>query len=130
MNNSKQLLKEKIKAHCEKVMHGVVSDVGTAGRLVSQFVCMPNEFGDYDDMRDIYYVRQGIQKKLSNDEFSVSLEHLRVCSQGGLEYWLRVDVGDSEAPARIGTCVVIKTDGEVGVQWENYELDVLEEVGN
>jgi hypothetical protein len=130
MEKIKANLEEKLKAHCEQVMHGVVSDAGTAGRVVSQFICMPNEFGVYDDMLDIYYVRQGIQEKLSTAEFSVSLEHLRVCSEGSLEYWLRVDVGDSEVPDRIGTCEFIKTEGEVGVQWEYYELDVLEEVGN
>ncbi len=123
----KKLLEEKIKTHCEQVMQEVVSNAGTAGRVVRQFVCMPNEDGNYDDMLDIYYVRKGIQDKLSTGEFTVSLENLSVCKQGMLEYWLRVDVGVSEEPDRIGTCAVTKIDNQLQIQWEYFACDELQE---
>jgi hypothetical protein len=123
----KKNLEEKIETHCEQVMQEVVSNAGTAGRVVSQFVCIPDERGNYDDMLDIYFVREGLQDKLSTKEFNVSLEHLSVCKQGMLEYWLRVDVGVSEEPDRIGACAVTKIDNQFQIQWEYFCDEELEE---
>jgi hypothetical protein len=124
MSNSKVELEKKIKKHCDIVMDELVQEAGSAGALVSRFVCLPNEDGDCDDMLDLYIEREGIERKLKTAEFTADLAGLSVDNSGGLLYWIWLDVGDEQNPDRVGHCHVAKSKDGIEIRWENLDLDL------
>lgn len=113
-----EYFERKIETHIDAVMQDIEQRAGSAGKVVSRFVCMPNKRGEYDDMLDIYFYREAIENKLRTHEFAVSLHHVSVCPHGTLEYWLRLDLFDTTSSTQIGQCMVGKSNGEISIDWE------------
>lgn len=122
MGNSKEELEKKIKKHCNLVMEKLVQKAGSAGALVSRFVCLPNEDGNCDDMLDLYIEREEIERVLKTSEFKADLAGLSVDNFGGLLYWMWLDVGDEQNPDCVGHCQVIKNEEGLKIEWDYLNL--------
>jgi hypothetical protein len=112
-------VEEKIKTHCDEVMQAIVSDAGTAGKVVSKFVSLPNKDGVTDNWRERYYERAEIEDQLSTSELKVELGNLSVSSTGTLEYWLYIEVRRSDDSEFIEYCNVGKYEGELELIWDS-----------
>ncbi len=125
--NQQELLEEEIKTHCNTVMQEIVKSAGSASNVVNQFVCIPDENGNYDDMLDLYFIREAIEEKLSTPKLRCEIGSLSLSAEGSLKYRLLVDVGDDEVVDRIGRAEVEGANGLVKIGWEYIDEQVVEE---
>jgi hypothetical protein len=125
MTENKFELDRKIKTHCENVMAELVTNAGTAGALVSRFVCIPDKRGDCDDLLDVYFERKVIEEKLKTSELTPDLMGLSVDARGGLLYSICFDVGDEQEPGKVGHCFVDKSAEKTMIDWDYINLELL-----
>ena len=128
IKTQKELLELEIKTHCKQVMQEILQATGSASSVVNQFVCIPDERGNCDDMLDLYFIRESIEEKLKTAKLTFELGGVSLSSEGTLQYWLLIDVGDSGEVDRIGRADVRCVDGIVKIDWEYIDEQLVVEV--
>ena len=124
--NQQKSLEDEIKTHCNTVMQEIVQSTGSASNVVNQFVCIPDENGNCDDMLDLYFIREGMEEKLSTPKLRCEIGSLSICADGSLKYRLLIAVGDDEVVDRIGRAEVEGVNGIVKIGWEYIDEQVVE----